>query len=854
MVDEHHDDRHTPELDGWQEPLSEPDDLDEDDVVALAARSILATDGPLPEADLIDRLVTDGVIGLDERDLAEDLLWDIPRLMPIRDGRLVYLPALAEGRTFTHRMAAAEIADQRLILSPDLTLYVTFIPPLWLEGGGEAIQRYWQGTFDREHDASLFGPPGWLPDDLEAGELVACRVDAGRLRVTRIDEGDLDPEAAERTAEHLRATYDALDGSNSVGGPIDEPELLLETVVRYPTVFRRPVAPIAELFAITGLDDDLDDWAAPHATDDEMQAAWFQRAYGLDEHGTDAVRILIGTAELFEREEREDLPADMADNLLQMLGSDPGVAEALGDTHLGSLGSGAAGLARLVRLLRPYARGRVAAALHLLEGRTAEAFGDAQAGEAALRRAIQLDPNLEAAHEDLAWYLEDRGDGPAALRHLRLAGIADSDEQVQRLTERQTVRPLVGRNDPCPCGSGAKFKRCCERTGGPLPDRIDALFDKISMYMSRPLQRAELMPLIEARAGDASDQQRLIDAISDPVVFDVALFEDGWLRDFLDDRGSLLPADERDLAATWVGAPRSLYEIVAVEPGKGFELLDLRSGDRATVRERAGSAQLKTGDALFARVIPDGVGFQLTTGVVPIPVQHREALLAFLDTSPSAAEICGWMAALEAPPTLATMEGEPTVFCTAEYAIDDPEQATAVLGDRYEADPDGRVFVDWVEVGGNRWGRGTLEVDGTRLRITTNAEARLDRFKAVVEEVVAGATLLDESRRAAAELLAERQRDTSDDPAADEAPGGLVDVDAMPDEVRQAVESHLRSYERSWVDESIPMFGGLTPRQALEDPTRREQLLAFLDEMEREQVPGSMSARRIRQLLGIGLL
>ena len=88
---------------------------------------------------------------------------------------------------------------------------------------------------------------------------------------------------------------------------------------------------------------------------------------------------------------------------------------------------------------------------------------------------------------------------------------------------------------------------------------------------------------------------------------------------------------------------------------------------------------------------------------------------------------------------------------------------------------------------------------------------------------------------------------------ADEGPGGLVDVDALPDEVRQAVESHLRSYERSWVDESVPMFGGLTPRQALEDPTRREQLLAILDEMEREQVPGSMNARRIRQLLGISL-
>lgn len=56
------------------------------------------------------------------------------------------------------------------------------------------------------------------------------------------------------------------------------------------------------------------------------------------------------------------------------------------------------------------------------------------------------------------------------------------------------------------------------------------------------------------------------------------------------------------------------------------------------------------------------------------------------------------------------------------------------------------------------------------------------------------------------------------------------------------------------VDESIPMFGGLTPRQALGDPTRRDQLLSFLEQMEREEAPGSMSARRIRQLLGTGLL
>lgn len=30
-------------------------------------------------------------------------------------------------------------------------------------------------------------------------------------------------------------------------------------------------------------------------------------------------------------------------------------------------------------------------------------------------------------------------------------------------TQKQLARKRVGRNDPCPCGSGDKFKRCCYR-------------------------------------------------------------------------------------------------------------------------------------------------------------------------------------------------------------------------------------------------------------------------------------------------------------------------------------------------------------------------------------------------------
>lgn len=41
------------------------------------------------------------------------------------------------------------------------------------------------------------------------------------------------------------------------------------------------------------------------------------------------------------------------------------------------------------------------------------------------------------------------------------------DRKTQKQLWNQPVvneTPKVGRNDPCPCGSGKKYKKCCERT------------------------------------------------------------------------------------------------------------------------------------------------------------------------------------------------------------------------------------------------------------------------------------------------------------------------------------------------------------------------------------------------------
>jgi preprotein translocase subunit SecA len=45
------------------------------------------------------------------------------------------------------------------------------------------------------------------------------------------------------------------------------------------------------------------------------------------------------------------------------------------------------------------------------------------------------------------------------------AGSASADEELADMGVIKTAGPKVGRNDPCPCGSGKKYKQCHGQIG-----------------------------------------------------------------------------------------------------------------------------------------------------------------------------------------------------------------------------------------------------------------------------------------------------------------------------------------------------------------------------------------------------
>jgi len=206
-------------------------------------------------------------------------------------------------------------------------------------------------------------------------------------------------------------------------------------------------------------------------------------------------------------------------------------------------------------------------------------------------------------------------------------------------------------------------------------------------------------------------------------------------------------------------------------------------------------------------------------------------------------------------PTLVNTEGEPTVLCQGTYRVTDAAAAAAGLDASLERH-DGGHWAEMEEHDGQRVVRATATIEGETLTLSANSEVRFARIKQTVTEAVGTLEAIEETHEPVADAwrrhLGDRARAAGARTAG--APTGAEPA-ALPPEAVAAMAQLMREREVAWLDEPVPALGGLTPREAADDPTRREDLVALLHEYERTVVPeGAISydVSRLRQLLGIG--
>jgi hypothetical protein len=812
--------------------------------VGDAVRALLADGRPRALEEIAEALA-DALPGDGDDALAavEEALEGDPFVL-LPDDRFVDGIAALEGRAFTHRLTAEEAADGTIPLLPDLEALAwpaTDVVPLAAGGEGRLI------PMDAGGDA-LGGPSGWL-GVAGAGDVVVLRWAGGAVQVAT---GVPDPGETDRLAAALAAAHEACAGRSDRGALLVD--VVFHAVVDDPEAFTAIAPPLAELLEAAGLErrgewvgpagsEWLDPFEASQAADDRMLEA----AYGF---GPCCHAAIAAVRAAFARHLIGEAPDDRA-AVLDALAHEE-VAEAFGREVLGWTDSDLAEpLAGFAEALAGGAGGRRAAPARFLAGLAHEARGDLLAAERAHESAIAADPELGAALAEAAWYAELRGDARRAADLLRRARVPEDDAQLARL-EAETPRPSkVPRNAPCPCGSGRKHKACCLGRPAPVADRAGWLHARALAFAHRPEHRGLLIGLAErVLLDEAPEPERLFEALGDPLLLDLALFEGGALAEFLEVCGPLLPADELAMGSAWLDRPRALLDVGAARPGEGLEVRDARTGETAWVSDPFEAPGPRPGDLALARLVPAGDGLRLVGPVMLVPLAQRDDLVRLTGGDAGLGDWLEWLRATRAPPRMATMDGDDVVFCEAAYRLADPAAARGLLAAALDAGADGDTFHAHVEARGEEWLSGTARVDGDELVLETNSRERMERLR----ERLAGVL-------AAAELLGEREtplREALEGHAAERAMGLAPDPPPPPDaETKAAIDALMADYADRWVDEEVPALGGLTPRQAADDPTRREDLLALLREFERSDRAADptfvgMPVARIRRTLRLG--
>ena len=791
-----------------------------------------------------------------------DLLYDlIDEVDPLEllDGRLVSATWLANGVRARHRVSTEEIEARSLELD-------NFLPVILGSPAGDSV--LWRDV--ELHMEESTDTPGHFvlcpPDDfwtmVTAHGITEMRRDGKRVVLEVIDDPTdaWSPTATRELAEWLGELgrehgrpmlFASADQSNAETDHSDDEvhdlgnwiigdeTVVIELLAAHQGAMSGAAPPLSDIVAAAGCR-----WKSPWIAGPEVTEANFALyALGrglIDRFGRgkadDDAAEMVGTAVLTYGHWRDMIATgnaagadtsigDLLDMSVLLLGESPVIARVLGDYPGAPDHPFAqfvmASVERCRELAQPLRPGLnwLAARLLIAERKPVEALDMLREAE------VMFDPDdWHEAIEDFAQLLVVQGDLRGAIQRFDLIGEPQVSARLRAFAP--TTPKGIGRNERCPCGSGRKFKQCCANRDTPdsLEDRVGLLWWKAQSYCHS--HHVACLALPDHHTLSTFDPQFMGDLFT--LAADAHLVEDFAFEEFIEEFGGLLPEDEQRLAATWSICERSLHEIVEVDPGATLTLRDLRTGERAVVRERTGSRSLEVGHLLLARAVPSGATLDQIVGVpINVPFSARDQCLALLDSEPNSNDIMDFVIAMFAGPKMTNTDGDPLVLREVVWQVDSHEAAVRALDEALGRSEQEERWSRTSEGQGRSWIRWTLALSGTELTGSTNSDERWIELEEFVRATVPGATLLDESVTPLGEALTDRELFEGPRPG---STGSLGQEDLDP-EIAKILRQMLQDGEEGWCDESIPALHGATPREAAADPTRREDLIALIRSM-----------------------
>jgi len=537
------------------------------------------------------------------------------------------------------------------------------------------------------------------------------------------------------------------------------------------------------------------------------------------------------------------------------------------------------------------------------------------------KEALKLDPLAVEAYVALGQFEADKGNTSGAYEYFRRAAgclhtghyyrtkeIDQAKEAIlANLEELRSILGLgeerfadfpstgilkkekIGRNAPCPCGSGKKYKKCC------LPKEEAQGLEKTSATPME-LELKDQLLSFSAKARYKKDFERAYSlywrkpfreplALEEKEESNFAFFLDWFIHDFTlgsgltlieefyQEKKGKLSSEEGSLVHSEIASHFTLYEVFEVNPEVGLKVKDLFTGETLDIVEVSGTRTLAKWDIIFGRVNKVGSVNKFSGVVTVIPRRGKDGILANVrqawekfkeETGKTAwsefAKSKGeqihqvivdqpWM-----EPRFFTEEWHPVVSAKAVFAVKNIDLIRHRLGREFDFSLDEErkgeeMQWGWLKRGASKdWEVGKMQENGIALKsevVMAKGELKWVSLGTVtwtlgkLELWCLSRERLSRGKKRLKEILGEEIRhlaDTFEDmrkmvkrKAKEDS---SIEDEALQEKFFPLLSKTMEEWANHWVDERIPALDGKTPREAVKTPEGREKVEELLKDFE----------------------
>ena len=432
----------------------------------------------------------------------------------------------------------------------------------------------------------------------------------------------------------------------------------------------------------------------------------------------------------------------------------------------------------------------------------------------------------------------------------------------------------VGRNALCPCGSGLKHKKCClgkeelvdtsPREADLSPDERRARLHDMDRTLVQVMRAfaTECFGKKWTRAAAGSVEEEKEGQLAYPWSVYHVLVDGRPIVDWFEETQPRMTASARAWLASQRRAWLSIWEVLAVEPGKGASLKDLLTGEKRQVLESTASREMEVRDAFLARVV-DHDGLSVLCGLHPHPLLPQDAAEVvrrlrtklraksvpiipdkLRDEKTGRALVRAWSEAanvmherMKRPLRLQNTDGDELLLTTDHFAFASGSEAelvqrlTSISGAEPAEAADFAQRVTFLRPGNpmhqglDNTVFGSARLDRGSLKVQSNSFKRAEELRRQVEA-------------ACGDLIRHRAREHSDPMALvgnDEAASRSAPEDLPPEDALQVMREHKERHYATWADYPLPALAGKTPREAARTKAGRAKLDVLVKDIERAE-------------------